>query len=314
MLVLASTLALVTLSFAFIVFLALFHLPLPWPSAAVEIDGVYLIGNAMALALGIAFLSAYAWRVARERRAMADALAATQMSLARAQRMAALDGLAAGAAHELGTPIGTIALVAHEIERTLPDDHPLSGDVRLISAQAARCGDILARLSRDGRAGTDAGLVGLKLSAFLAALAASHGREGPAIEVMAAEPDEPVIVPLPELTQGLTNLIDNAADFARSRIRLGARSDASHVALEVSDDGPGFSREIVGLLGEPFLRHGEHRAGSGLGVFIAVTLLERTGASVAFENGPDGGALVRVRWPRALFDERLARDGISEHG
>ena len=123
-------------------------LPLPWPPGEnLELPGLYRFGMWSAVVVGVLFTGGYAWRVADEAERSEMALAATQAVLAREQRLAALGGLAAAAAHELGTPLATIQVVAKEMLRAAPPDGPIAEDARLLMEQAGRCRDILRRLS-----------------------------------------------------------------------------------------------------------------------------------------------------------------------
>jgi two-component system sensor histidine kinase RegB len=259
-----------------------------------------------ALSLGMTFVAFYAWRVAEEARRMSDALAATQLALAREQELSSLGGLAAAAAHELGTPLGTIALVAKELAREVGDSGELAEDVKLLNSQAERCREILARLARNPLEEAEASLGLVKFGALVLAAAEPHRREGKRLVVERTSADgspEPALRRSPELLQGLANLIDNAVDFARAEIRLRATWARDEVRLEIDDDGPGFALEVLGLLGEPYVSTRSGRGGMGLGVFISKTLLERTGAALSFRNRPRSrGATVAIAWPRASIE------------
>lgn len=313
---LRSTILLGILTFASLAFLAFYHLPLPWLAGGLELSPVYVFGIWTALAIGMIFITVYAWRIAEESRRMSDALAETQMALARAQQLSALGGLAAAAAHELGTPLGTIALVARELSRDLPPGSPLADDVDLLISQSARCRDILARLSRSPDEDKTLPFLQLRLSALAEMSARPYRRDGVevAIEIDASgagSSDQPVVARDSEIVQGLGNLIENAVDFARARVTITVRWTGDEVGIEVSDDGPGFSQGILGALGEPYVSTRRDADGMGLGVFIAKTLLERTGASVSFSNQREDGARVAIAWPRAIL-ERQSDFGADE--
>lgn len=305
---LGSTLALVLLAFGCLSLLMQHHLPLPWPDGGLILPPVYIFGSWTALSLGMAFVAFYAWRVAEEARRMSDALAATQLALAREQELSSLGGLAAAAAHELGTPLGTIALVAKELAGEVADRAELKDDLKLLDSQVERCRDILARLGRNPQAQAEASLGAMRFGALLAAAAEARRREGKRLAVERASSDgspEPEVRRTPELLQGLANLIDNAMDFARSEVRLRATWDRDEVRLEIADDGPGFALEVLGLLGEPYVSTRRGRGGMGLGVFISKTLLARTGGSVSFRNRRrGGGATVAIAWPRATIEAK----------
>jgi two-component system sensor histidine kinase RegB len=297
-----STIALFGLGMVCVSALAVWYQPLPWPGGGLEFPWVYIAGLWVALGTGMLFIAIYLGRVTSESRRMSDALAASQAALAREQRLSAVGGLAAAAAHELGTPLGTIAVIAKEIARDLPKDSPLAEDATILLAETARCRDILARLA--ARPETDGGapFSRLPVSALLDATAAPHRREQVQLVVSAngtGGTDEPQVNRRPEIVHGLGALIENAAQFASTRVDIRAVWNAEFLEVSVDDDGPGFPIAVLDRLGEPYIStrsaEGDHM---GLGVFIASTLLERTGARLEFSNRPEGGASVRVRWPR----------------
>src|SRR5689334_9289699 len=143
-----STLGLAGLAIACIVLLAMRHEPLPWPEGEFDIPDIFVAAFAVALILAVIFLTFYVWRVAQESRRLSDALAAAQAALDREQRLSSLGALAAAAAHELGSPLGTISLVAKELARELPADSNYRADADLLVSQSERCRQILADLSR----------------------------------------------------------------------------------------------------------------------------------------------------------------------
>jgi two-component system sensor histidine kinase RegB len=288
------------------------YLPLPWASDdPLVLPPIYMLGIWLALLLGLGFIGAYAWQIAEEARLLADALAATELVLAREQHLSQLDGLAAAAAHELGTPLSTIALVVKELSLALEPGSPHADDVKLLREQSQRCREILSKLTELSTASGP--FDRLKLTALIEEVVAPHRNFGVTIDV-ALPPDraaEPVGAHNPAIVYGLGNLVENAVDFARSRVEVAARWTAQDVSVTISDDGPGFSADIMHRIGEPYITtrgrgHGgaEGDTGLGLGFFIAKTLLERSGASLAFVNrtAPDTGAVVRLRWARSDFE------------
>ncbi|MCP8938838.1 ActS/PrrB/RegB family redox-sensitive histidine kinase [Alsobacter sp. SYSU M60028] len=309
----ARTFALGGLVMAAATVLVVFHLPLPWAERdTMTLPPLYQAGVWTALLLALAFLGLYARRVAEEARQLVQGLAATELVLAREQHLSQLDGLAAAAAHELGTPLATIALVARELRKAVPEDGPLAEDVALLGQQAERCRDILLKLTSmdDEEQGP---LDRLPLGVLIEEVAGPR-RAFRAVESrLAGEGPEPVCRRNPGMLYGLGNLVENAVDFARETVRIEARWDAGSVTVAIADDGPGFSGDVLSRLGEPYVttrrdaRAGDARGGLGLGLFIAKTLLERTGATLDMRNGPAGGATVRVTWPREAF-ERTPQD------
>jgi two-component system sensor histidine kinase RegB len=291
------------------------HYPLPWSSEdPLELPQPYMVGVWLALLLCIGYISIYAWQIIEESRQLAEALAATEIVLTREQHLVQLDGLAAAAAHELGTPLSTIALVARELQKALGPGSPHADDVKLLREQVQRCGDILGKLTQLPGAGEP--FERMKLSALIEEVVAPHRNFGVDIAV-ATPPDagaEPEVARNPAIMYGLGNLVENAIDFARERVEIAAEWSADKVTVTINDDGPGFPPDIMDRMGEPFVtgrrrrqRAANENPGLGLGFFIAKTLLERSGATLALENRqfPQRGAIVRVRWGRADFERPL---------
>jgi two-component system sensor histidine kinase RegB len=311
------TLALATL-------LAFIHLPLPSPpSAPVILPSVYVAGIWVALVCTVLFMGIYAFRVAEEARQLAEALAATELVLTREQHLSALDGLAAAAAHELGTPLATIALVAKELEREMPADSSHGEDIALLRSQVQRCRDILAKLNSLS-ADADWHHSTLPLSQLIEEAVAPYREFGVAIHVVrpGGRGPEPVGRRNPGILYGLGNLVENAVDFARTEVTLNAQWTPDEVNITIADDGPGFAPEVIDRIGEPYLttrarsrasETGSEQPGLGLGLFIAKTLLERSGAKLSFTNidPPGAGAAIRIVWPRAAMEASSAEAEIA---
>src|ERR1700759_4330959 len=292
--------------------LVYFHLPLPWDSDdPLVLPPIYLVGVWLSIALAIGVTSLYSFQVTEEARKLSDALAATELVLTREQHLTQIDGLAAAAAHELGTPLSTIFLISRELERSIADDSPLAADLKTLREQAQRCRDILAKITQLSSSG--APFDRMKLSTLIEETVAPHRDFGVEIKVRiaVAGAKEPVGSRNPAVLYGVGNILENAVDFARSEVEVNAWWNNDTVEIVISDDGPGFAPDILKRIGEPYLSRrrvaddtpGEH-SGLGLGVFIARTLLERTGARISFSNRtfPDHGAVVQIAWPRDRFE------------
>lgn len=289
--------------------LVFFHMPLPWfPGTQIAMPFVYVAGVWMAVVSSIAFTGIYAYRVAEEARLLANALTATELVLQREQHLSALDGLAAAAAHELGTPLATITLVAKEMQRALGDDPRFREDVALLRTQSERCREILKRLTNLSSE-SEAHMARLPFTSLIEEVIAPHREFGIEIRLRPGRRDgpEPVTRRNPGVIYGLGNLVENAVDFARESVTIEWDWDEDRVGLSVTDDGPGFPAEIIDRIGEPYMTSRSSAdaggGGLGLGVFIAKTLLERSGATIGFSNAsePGKGALARVEWPREAF-------------
>ena len=277
------------------------HLPLPWgPGAAMALPPVYSLGILVAVGFSMGFLAFYAWQVSAEGRRRQAALIATQAALDRETRMGALGSLAAAAAHELGGPLGTITLIARDLRDALNADPALGPDVRLLLQEALRCRDILTGISE--RAEADDPFPELPLPALLREVVAQYEPTRVPVELRYgwAPGGGPVVRRGPELLHGLSNILSNALRHAAAGIRVESGDAADLIWIRISDDGPGFPPDLLPKLGEPFLGPSVSGSGStGLGIFIATTLLERTGARLSFANRAEGGAQVDIRWVRS---------------
>ncbi len=293
--------------------LAFLHMPLPWADASFEMPWLYRTGVWTAIALGTVFTGAYAWRVAEESRQLAGALAATELVLAREQHLSQLDGLAAAAAHELGTPLATIALIAKELERMAPSEGEMAEDITLLREQVQRCREILGKLN-SLESGGEGPLETMRLLHLVEEVVGPQRPFGVAIRVESRGlGSEPVCRRNPAILYGLGNLVENAVDFAQTEVEITASWDHQGVAVSIVDDGPGFPADMLSRLGEPYVtsrgpRRAKEGGGLGLGLFIAKTLLERSGARLNMRNASGGtrGAEITIVWPRTAFERGIA--------
>ena len=292
--------------------ISFFHHPLPWAqNVPFQLPWLYSLGIWAAVTVSAAFTVIYASRIAEETRKLADAFAATELVIAREQLLSQLDGLAAAAAHELGTPLATISIAAKELHKQLPAG-PYDDDVGLIIQEIGRCRGILGKLASLNEDEPGALLQEMSLDLLLEEAVAAQSRRRHRDQYRQERRRAgPVTKRNPGLIYGLGNLIENATDFAKSEVRVIARWNKDILEITVEDDGPGFSPDVIDRIGDPYVttragRHTKHEAdsGLGLGLFIAKTLLERSGASVITSNRlpPQSGARITIRWPRARFD------------
>jgi two-component system sensor histidine kinase RegB len=317
---LRTTVFLGLIAIALVTLTAFASIPLRFADGSIlTVPPLFEFGFWLSILIGILFLGLYSHRVADEIRVMSEALLATQMALAREQKLTDLGGVVAAAAHELGTPLATIKLVSAELIEELRDRPGLREDAELIRDQADRCRDILRSMGRAGK--DDLHLRRAPLGAVLREAAEPHMGRGREVLFDLAPEDgaserQPVVLRRPELIHGLRNLIQNAVDFARSTVWVDAAWTPARVTVTIADDGEGYPPQLIGRIGDPFVRQRRAAAevgqrpeyeGMGLGLFIAKTLLERTGAEVSFTNGSDPfltaeerpercGAIVEVVW------------------
>ncbi|MCA8869548.1 MAG: ActS/PrrB/RegB family redox-sensitive histidine kinase [Rhodobacteraceae bacterium] len=322
-----STLFLGTASVLMISFLAKFNVPLrTYDGVILKMADLFLYGFWIALIIGVVFLSGYARRVANETYSMSQALIATQMALSREQKLTDLGGVVAAAAHELGTPLATIKLVSTELADDLKDQPQLKEDADLIREQATRCAQILRDMGRTGK--DDMLMHHAPISAVIREAAEPHESRGKTVHFdfsahKGANARQPRIRRRPEIIHGIRNLIQNAVDFATANVWVDVRWSNETISVTVADDGPGYPGDMLGRIGDPFVRRRRRQTetaarpeyqGMGLGLFIAKTLLERSGAELTFANASDpflryeeipvrSGAVVEVIWPRTEVEQ-----------
>lgn len=329
-----STLVLSILALMAASFISFYYMPLPWYSAqGLELPFAYRMGNWISVVCAMTFIGFFAWRIANESRIMSAALAATEATLAREQKLSAIDGLAAAAAHGLGTPLSTISLAAKELERELDPASPLREDVLLIRSQAVRCREILQSLTEVGMDGdvlVDSSSISDVLEEVaqpLKALNANIIVERNVMDGTVAPFDqEPLLRRNAGMIYALSNMVENAVEFSKTRAVIRAEWSATSVKILIRDDGPGFKSEMLKVLGEPFVSSrsmarqvagNEHQGGMGLGFFISKTLLERSGAVMKFGNAKSKeamkflphddlvGAYILLEWPRKVLDMNI---------
>tara|TARA_R110002074_G_scaffold106338_4_gene229525 strand:+ start:158 stop:1546 length:1389 start_codon:yes stop_codon:yes gene_type:complete len=329
---LRSTVVLCGTAIVLVSILATYHFPLITQNGGLmEIPDVFVFGNWIALIIAIVFSTAYSRRVTTEIHSMSDALTATQMALAREQKLTDLGGVVAAAAHELGTPLATIKLTSVELLSELHSWPELAEDAALIRDQADRCRDILRDMGRAGK--DDLHMHTAPLMTVLEEAAEPHRMRGKTIE-FSIDPtasdtvDQPAIYRKPEIIHGLRNLIQNAVDFASTTVWVEANWTDRHISVRIFDDGKGFPPYLLGRIGDPFMRRRRPEPasserpeyeGMGLGLFIAKTLLERSGAELRFANGSEDptdrfnelGAVVEVIWPRRQLDAQTTNGSTS---
>jgi two-component system sensor histidine kinase RegB len=309
------TAPLVVLMVAAATLLGFEHLPLPWkPDEPLNLPIVYVAGIWVSLVLGATFIGIYAARVATEARQLSAALAATELVLAHEQHLSQLDGLAAAAAHELATPLATVTLVVKELARQLSIDSAVAEDIALISQELNRCRNILKKLTSLGNE-HDGPFEEMSLPHLLEEVIHPHRHFGVDVSAtLTGQRPEPKWRRNPGVLYGLGNLVENAVDFARTQVRVTAGWEDDLVSIVMEDDGPGFSPDVLDRIGEPYVTtrgpdrraKSEEGAGLGLGLFIAKTLLERSGATLIFTNRAPSGARIRITWPRGVFERGLA--------
>lgn len=303
-----STMSLVLLVGICASLIAKYHLPLPWSDGNFALPPLYVSGMLIALLVSSVFIGFYVWWLADNARETEASLAATQLVLERDKQVTILGTLAAAAAHKLGSPLNTIVIISHEMSRNLAGkisaENPIHQDLQLLADEAERCRVILSELDRDMSPDRLGEQVVMPISQMLRTmLDGKFSSLGEMLEVTSGSFDqspEPLSKPLPDLKYALETLLDNAADYAASKIRLDIGWTQTHIDINLGDDGPGFNSTILARIGQPWNSTREGQKGHrGLGMFLATTLIEALEGQIKIANEDAGGADIHIMIPRA---------------
>jgi two-component system sensor histidine kinase RegB len=293
--------------FSVLAFGALFPMQRWAPFGVLEHEAmmeVHLHGMLVAVAIAAFVIVLIVQRVSRALARRDEELARERRLAEQRAKLASLVTLAAGAAHELATPLSAIAIAAKELDRDMARggaSGEARADLALIRSQVSRCKEILQQMS--ARAGENAGEPILEFSVarwVKGALDVLPGADRVTTDVACA--DAVVRGPVHGLERALRVLLQNALQASSAgsdigEVRLGARAVGSGIVVEVEDDGPGMTPEVLARAGEPFFTTKEPGQGSGLGIYIARTLAEQLGGSLELESAPGRGTKARIVLP-----------------
>lgn len=270
---------------------------------------LHLIGMWVGFGVAAFLVAMFSGKISELLKEREDSLMEMQIELAKKDRLASLVTLAAGAAHELSTPLATIAVVAKELERSAAGDDPASAgasalaeDSRLIRTEVERCREILARMSAAGAEPTGETAEAVPVANLLSAVVAGFGPAGRVrVELSEASRALELIAPRHAVEQALIALVKNAmhASPADQAVTISATADGALLRLRVQDRGPGMSAETLRHVGEPFFTTKEPGQGMGLGVFLVRTLAGRLGGRLTFESAPGKGTVATLELPLA---------------
>ena len=284
--------------------LAVYNYPLPWGDEPILQQKLYLAGLWLSLLLSAVFIGVYAWWVASGARRLSEELSEARLNFAEEQQAVALGALATSAAHKLGTPLNTITVITHELEREIHADDPIYEDVQLLRSEAERCRIILRELDEYKLVESPDADTDISIAAFLREILDERIEKSEIAFFIQINPqdsgDLPQIRRRPEIVQALDDVFRNAENFANSRVTVSANHSQQNLQIVVADDGKGFPDDVLARAGQPWnsTRQGDegHR---GLGIFIAQTLIEAVGGSILFGNSVAGGGEVKIILPMA---------------
>jgi len=302
-LTLRSTLNLSISTVAILIVLTIYNLPLPhYGELHFHIPDTYLYALPIAIIITLVFLTYFGIRFGIESRKRTEALNKLELILAKEHELESIGIQAAAAAHSLGTPLSTITVVARELEKEIGENPKYAKDIDLLLSQTKRCSEILKNLSKD-QLQEDNFLSDIKIEELLNEIVRSFTEISEKKLSLLVEKNKlnPQIDRTLEITYGLRNFIGNAVKYSNSFVDISLESDNKITQVKVCDDGPGFSEDILNVLGEPYIRSKNKiistKSGLGLGTFIGKTLLERMKANVKFDKCPKtNGAMVTIKW------------------
>ena len=283
--------------------ISFFHLPLPGEDMnLLHFPNFYKTGIIISIFIGLIFLSYFGIRFAGESKKRSEALNKLQEVISKEYELESLGGQAAAAAHSLGTPLATISVVAKELKKEIGDNHELSKDIDLLISQSKRCSEILKRISKK-QIEEDKFFSSTKLENLLEEIINSF-KETSSKEITLVSDNDKNKIDIQrsaEMIYGLRNFIGNAIKFSKSKVNIFLISDNKEIKIIVNDDGPGFPKDIIEKLGEPYIKSRSlelnSNSGLGLGTFLGKTLLERQNAKLFFKEDKNlGGASVVISW------------------
>mgnify|MGYP001164912632 CR=1 FL=1 len=298
-----STINLSITTIVILIVLTIYNFPLPhYGELHFHVPDTYLYALPMAIIITLIFLTYFGVRFGIESRKRTEALNKLELILAKEHELESIGLQAAAAAHSLGTPLSTITVVARELEKEIGKNPKYAKDIDLLLSQTKRCSDILKNLSKD-RFKEDSFLSDIKIGELLNEILRSFTEISEKKLKLFDEKNKlnPKIERTLEIAYGLRNFIGNAVKYSNSLVDVILESNNKITEVKVCDDGPGFSEDILNVLGEPYIRSKNKiissKSGLGLGTFIGKTLLERMKANVKFDKcSKTNGAMVVIKW------------------
>jgi len=293
-LVLITTLLILTLTF--------FYQPLPYPVNLTNIINPFVYYSiSISLIIALFFLNYFALSFGNESRIRKEALNRMEEVMAKEHEILSLGGQAAAAAHSLGTPLSTIKIITQELMKQFKNNKDVQKDIELLSSQVERCNQILKKLSLNPIEEDEFIDRDISVRDYLNEIILSFKEISSKNFVFNYEQDSNSfeITKSIEIVYGLRNFIGNANKYSKDSIIINLRSDSEITEISIEDDGPGYPRDILPKIGEPYLKSSKNNelSGLGLGIFIGKTLLEKNFASVKCGNSKTrSGAEVIIQW------------------
>jgi two-component system sensor histidine kinase RegB len=263
----------------------------------------HLIGMWIAFVIAAALITFFTGKIADALRRREQEVLELQDQVSRHERLASMVTLAAGAAHELGTPLGTIAIVARELERyasNISKDTATLEDARLIRSEVDRCRVILERMSAQGAQPMGETPERVRVLPLLTQVCGQFPEiDRGLLQIDVADESLAAVLPVQAMTQSLVALIKNALDanINRRAVHIGATKTGSALRISVQDQGHGMSEGVLRRIAEPFFTTKEPGKGMGLGTFLVRTFAQNLGGRVMFASTPGEGTTATLELP-----------------
>ena len=262
-----------------------------------------IFGIWFSLIVSMTFIGIYCFRIADESRKVEGALKETQLALSDEEKVSDIMSLTAAAVHELGTPLSTISVIIKEIANDLSEDEKNYEDILLIQSQIKRCSEILNRLRQGDISNDNSTFINqLDFPRLINEIVKDYELDTIELDIQIDNYFEDlnfIISRKPEIVHSLSNIIENAYQYAKQKININLISKDEFVILEIINDGEEFPGSILPILGEPYVKKNEkNHSGIGLGLFIAKNLINKTQGRIEFENIENIGACVRIIWKK----------------
>ena len=295
------TVILSTISILIIILLNFYFIPLDL-GPKFYLPEIYSFGLISALIITVIFIAIYAYLFASSSRQISNALSISKLQILNQKKMTEVGSLSAAAAHELGTPLNTIFLVLNDLlkEKKLIEDQNISKDIILLKSQAERCKEILQRFSKNPLNLKDEFLDKVKISDLIKINFDKFNKDKKLILEIIPSDYEPEIIYKDEIMYALGNIIQNAIFYSVGKTKVEINYQKSIVTILITDDGSGFSKDIIDKLGEPYVS--KNKNGMGLGIFIAKNLIENMGGNINFYNSKDNNAIVEIIFDNSILN------------
>tara|TARA_Y100000996_G_scaffold41899_1_gene29023 strand:- start:118 stop:1395 length:1278 start_codon:yes stop_codon:yes gene_type:complete len=298
-----SNILLIILTIISIIILTFFHNELPSPLNNYIFSNYYYYSVPVALIIALIFLSFFALTFGNESKVRKHALDKIQEVISKEQELVSLGGQAAAAAHSLGTPLSTIKIISQDLFNNFKNNKDINKDLELLLSQVNRCNEILKKLSLNPNIEDDFIDKDISLEIYVKEVVNSFKEISDKNFIINIEQNYNSfdIQKSIEIVYGIRNFIGNANKFSKKNIFITVTSDSESSSILIEDDGPGFPKDILTKIGEPYIKSlqskNKSKAGLGLGIFIGKTLLEKNKAKLLIRNSETrGGAEIKIEW------------------